>query len=193
VRAVHFKFLAFLVLFSGTGWTADRIPPCFSGRNILLIDNDQVIRWKNNTQNQFEQRAHVAGNVVRIFPDRNGHDHFEIQIGRNPDDVLEVVYNQNFGSIPSVRLGMEVEACGDYITSIAQSGPYPPSPSGAIIHWVHFNTRGGGHDDGFVAIDGYLYGDMAPRAQPNNNGARGNRRGGSRFFVFDLFPELLAQ
>ena len=63
---------------------------------------------------------------------------------------------------------MSIEACGDYITSTAQSGPYPPSPDGAILHWVHMNPAGRGHDAGFLAINGTLYGQDAANAGPKH-------------------------
>ena len=113
--------------------------------------------WKHNTPNAYLQRARVTGPLRVVYPPRNGHDHFVITIG-NSNEQLEVVYNNEFGKLPPLREGMQVEACGDYITSTAQTGPYPPSPVGAIIHWIHRNPKGTGHDSGYVALDGVLFG-----------------------------------
>ncbi|MGK5090317.1 DUF3465 domain-containing protein [Bdellovibrionota bacterium FG-2] len=137
---------------------ADAIPNCMSGTKVLENNNEQVLIWKSNTANQFLARAHVAGPITRLFADKNGHNHFEIQLGTGTDETLEVIYNKSFGTLPKLHLGMEVEACGDYITSTAQAGSYPPSPDGAIIHWIHRNPSGHGHDSGYLAIDGTLYG-----------------------------------
>jgi hypothetical protein len=104
--------------------------------------------------------------VSSILPDRNGHAHFVIQIGKRADDTIEVIYNEDFGKMPTPKVGATVQACGDYITSTAQSGPYPASPEGAIIHWVHMNPRGKGHDAGFTIVDGVLYGMDAEHAGP---------------------------
>jgi hypothetical protein len=151
-------------------------PECAGDNSRALpVDNAQVLTWKARTPNQFKARAFVRGPIVRVFPDRNDHNHFEIKIGPSEKDVLEVIYNNAFGDLRDTREGMSVEACGDYITSIAQSGPYPPSPSGAIIHWVHFNPREGGHPHGFLVIDGELFGDDIEKA-----GRRDDRRGGKR-------------
>lgn len=133
------------------------IPDCMAGGKVLPIDNQQVVQWKASTPNQYKNRAHVNGPVTRLYPDHSGHTHFEISIGNAATDTLEVIYNDEFGALPQMRVGMSVEACGDYITSTAQSGPYPASPDGAIIHWIHKNPHQG-HDDGYVAVDGTLYG-----------------------------------
>ena len=37
-----------------------------------------------------------------------------------------------------------------HITSTAQSGPYPASPDGAILHWVHMNPQSKGHPPGLL-------------------------------------------
>lgn len=145
---------------------AQEAPICPSYGRPLAVNNEQVLHWKRTTPNQFRERANVKGVVTRVFPDKTGHEHFEIAIGKRYEDVLEVIYNTDFGAIPEVVPGMEIQACGDYITATAQSGPYPPSPSGAIIHWIHMNPSGKGHDPGFLMIDGELYGQDATNAGP---------------------------
>jgi hypothetical protein len=164
-------------------------PDCMDdGQRALSVDNGQVIEWKAKTPNQFKARANVVGEIVRVFPDRNSHNHFEIKIGPQPNDVLEVIYNKSFGTLRDTREGMKVQACGDYITSVAQSGPYPPSPSGAIIHWVHFNPREGGHPHGYLIIDGELFGDDVEMAKRRDSG-----RGGRHNFKFDWTQPLTAE
>lgn len=143
-------------------WQSQSAIPCMAGGNPIPINNDQVLEWKKNTPNQYRDRGHVSGIVSRIFSNKNDHNHFEIQIGKLPGEVLEVVYNMNFGRLPNIKNGMNVVACGDYITATQQSGPYPPSPSGAIIHWVHMNPSGKGHESGFLVIDGTIYGQAIP-------------------------------
>jgi hypothetical protein len=143
---------------------------CMAGRQVMPINNQQVIAWKTNPSfpNAFKARANVEGVVWGILKDRNGHDHFIIQIGPNSStDMLEVVYNQDFGGLPAIQKGMQVHACGDFIKSIAQTGPYPPSPAGAIVHWVHINPNGGGHEHGYLAIDNVMYGIQPDQSRPN--------------------------
>lgn len=136
----------------------DEIPNCRAYGHPIPVNNAQVLHFKRTTQNQFRERAHVAGRVVRVYDDRNGHDHFSILIGSREQDTIEVIYNQSFGFAPTPHVGMQVQACGDYITSTAQSGPYPASPDGAIIHWVHKAPDERRHDSGFIVMDGRLYG-----------------------------------
>lgn len=147
------------------GYGVSAVPPCMNQGQALPISNQQVIAWKHSTANQFLARAHVVGTLTRLYPDHSGHTHFEIQLAPTPDGTLEIVYNQSFGALPALSPGMTVEACGDYITSIAQSGPYPASPDGAILHWVHRNPSGQGHDSGFLVINGAVCG------QGNGSGA----------------------
>lgn len=140
---------------------ADQTPECLRKGQAIPIDDQQVINWKNSTPNQFLDRAHVQGTITRVFPDKTGHAHFEIKIGNEPTDVLEVIYNQEFGKLSDVTVGATVEACGDYITSNKKAGGYEASPSGAIIHWVHFSKDVNKHASGFVVINGNVFGAAA--------------------------------
>lgn len=137
----------------------------------LGINNDTVLKWKSDSPNQYHDRGHVEGKIVRVYPDKNGHEHFSIQIGSGAGETLEIIYNQEFGAMPQPTVGMDVEACGDYITSTAPSpGPngqtYPASPDGAILHWVHMAPARSGHHSGFVVIDGVLTGQDPDHASP---------------------------
>jgi hypothetical protein len=165
-----FAVLALFLGLSSSAFSADAIPDCpaYTLRNqnggepgTLTVNNDEVARWKHSTANQFHARTHVAGPITQIYPDRNGHEHFAIDLGHG--ETLEVVYNQDFGSVPATRVGMMVEACGDYITSTGSSADpngkiYPASPDGAIVHWVHFAPRRSGHHSGYLVVDGALTG-----------------------------------
>lgn len=133
-------------------------PPCMAGPTALPLDNSQVLYYKRTTPNQFLARGYISGTLTRVFPPQNGHDHFEILLTPNKGDTIEVVYNKSFGPLPQLKPGMQVVACGDYITSNAPAGPYQASPSGAIIHWVHRTDNPKKHDGGFLVIDGGLFG-----------------------------------
>lgn len=163
-------------------------PVCPAYGRPLPINNEQILHWKRTTPNQFRERGNVKGVVTRIFPDKTNHDHFEIAIGKRYEDVIEVIYNSDFGQIPQVKPGDVIQACGDFIVATAQSGPYPPSPSGAIIHWIHMNPSGKGHDPGFLMINGALYGQDATHAgpgrrpyPPRNRQSDGRRQGRNSF------------
>ncbi len=135
-----------------------QIPNCLNSQSQAMpIDDGQVLKYKVSTPNQYLTRAHIKGIVSHLFADHSGHNHFEVKIGSGPNDTIEVVYNQSFGALPALSLGMTVEACGDYITANRPTSNYPPSPDGAILHWVHKTT--GGHLGGFVAINNVLYGE----------------------------------
>ena len=148
-------------------FAGDAIPVCPANGRPLAVNNDQVLNWKFGSPNQFRARGHIRGNVIRVYADHSGHDHFSIRIGQRPQDTVEVIYNQEFGDLPQqMAPGTTVEACGDFIVSNAPSGPYPASPDGAIIHWVHVNPSGQGHDSGYLVINGNLFGQDASHAGP---------------------------
>lgn len=155
------SLMVLLLLLLNSAFAGDAIPRCLSKGKELQLDNAYALRFRNSETNQSSTRARIQGRVSRVFPDRNGHEHFEIQIGPNAQDIVEVVYNQEFGEMPNPAIGQQVEACGDFIVSNAPTVQYPASPSGAIIHWVHMNPRSG-HDSGYVVIDGRLYGQKKP-------------------------------
>lgn len=125
--------------------------------------NQAVLEWKRNTPNQTLKRALVQGTVVQVYPSKTGHAHFAINLDDQSGGDLEVIYNDDFGKLPPIQLGMKIVACGDYITV----GPNArlPSPMGAIIHWLHYNPGdrdNGVHKHGFLIINGKPYG-TAPK------------------------------
>jgi hypothetical protein len=125
----------------------------------LAFNNAQVLQWKKTTSDQYHDRALVQGKVTKVYPDHTGHTHFAIDLNGDTSGDLEVIYNDEFGALPRIQVGLMVIACGDYITVGPQARL--PSPNGAIIHWVHYNpgTRDGGrHPHGFVVIGGKPYG-----------------------------------
>lgn len=131
---------------------------CLNKGKELKIDNATVLDWKYKSANQYHDRGHIAGTLLYVYPDQNGHHHYQVQIGNNNKDTIEVIYNKGFGDIPQIRLGSPFEACGDYITSNAPGGGYDASPDGAIIHWVHRSKNTKTHDAGFLVINGVIYG-----------------------------------
>lgn len=132
---------------------------CFSGPDEIQIDNEQVVKWKKEEKNQFRARSKVSGTIVGEVSDNGSHYHFSIvldepeeQEGKKQKNLtlvkkddpresrrLEVIYNQSFGDLVDLAEGKRLVVCGDFINSYARSGRYPPSPDGAIIHWVHHN------------------------------------------------------
>ncbi len=157
--------LLFLIFFSQLAF-AGSIPQCLSKSGQKLgIDDAQAIHLEKTTANQFKTEAHVQGLISDVYPDHNGHKHFAIQFP-GTDAGIEVVYNELFGVLPVLRVGMTVEACGEFITSTGATAQYPASPKGAIIHWVHINPNQGvdRHASGYLVINGQLCGQDASHA-----------------------------
>lgn len=157
-NVTKFAVFCWISFLPALAFSSDATPPCMANGKAIPINDAQALSWKTSTPNQFLARGHVAGRVVRVYPNQTDHNHFSLQIGPGPRDTIEVIYNIEFGALPQMAIGMTVEACGDFINSFAQSGPYPPSPDGAIIHWVHYNPNGNQHPNGFLMIDGILFG-----------------------------------
>jgi hypothetical protein len=139
-------------------------PTCLDfDRRPLTVNNDEVLKWKENTPNQYKDRALVVGSLVKVLLDRKSHLHLEMDLtpehgAEDRDDHVEIVYNKEFGSVGKIAPGQEIVACGDYITSVAQSGPFKPSPVGAIVHWVHASNNTERHVHGFLMIGGKMFG-----------------------------------
>jgi hypothetical protein len=144
-----------------------QLPECVGSPQ---VNNDQVLKWKTSTQSGFTARALVMGVLVAILTDQGAHLHLEIDLGNQSSgraNHLEVIYNKQFGETPPLRVGMQVEACGDYITSTQVNNGYPPSPVGAIIHWIHMSPKPDRHPSGFLVIDGKLTGMNDPHDRPH--------------------------
>jgi hypothetical protein len=154
-----------LVLTTSLSFAGDVIPNCIAAGQTLNLNNEQAVTWKNTTANQFHSRAHIKGKLVTVYPDHSGHHHMEVLIGPNNQDTIEVIYNEAFGPMPTLNPGAIIEACGDFITSKAQSGPYPASPDGAIVHWVH-KAPNSGHESGYVVVDGTVCGQNSGSVSP---------------------------
>lgn len=162
----HITMNLMIGFISTVSFSQSVIPSCLAGGQELLVNNTAVIQWKNNTQNQYRNRAHIQGTLVKVFPDQSGHHHYEIQIGSSQTDLIEVIYNEQFGPVPNVTVGAQVEACGDYITSNTPAGHFPASPDGAIIHWVHKSPNPKAHDSGFIVFNGVVCGQNSSGAGP---------------------------
>ena len=123
---------------------------CMGLQGPLAVNNAEVEKWEQTSKNQFHARGHIQGAITEVFHDQTGHKHFSVALSASNKSVVEVIYNQSFGELPSLSAGMEVEACGDYITDRS-------SPERGILHWVHRSDTES-HPSGFVAINGTLYG-----------------------------------
>ncbi len=146
--------------FRGAAPAAAAMPNCIGENGVVLaVDNERALEMKQTAPLGKPYRALIAGTVTRVFGDRckpsgTCHEHFEIQIegARGNSGVVEVIYNQDFGDLETPRVGAKVTACGDFINAHSRNGRYDPSPSGAIIHWVH-RSNCMDHEHGYVFMN----------------------------------------
>jgi hypothetical protein len=173
IRSIVFASLGFLTASSAHAFISNaKMPVCLDGSAEMQVDNSRVLALKQTTKNQYLDRAFVQGTIISAPTVQSGHDHFAIKIGPGAQDNIEIIYNKEFGAMPSMSIGQTVAVCGDYITSNAAAGGYKASPDGAIIHWIHFNpgSRPGSanHAHGFVMNGSNLIGfDAAPTGDWN--------------------------
>ncbi|MGZ3702774.1 MAG: hypothetical protein ACXWSD_13370 [Bdellovibrionota bacterium] len=184
-------FLALVLValpISARASSGDNLPPCVdASSNSMNYNNGQVLKWKTTTQTGYLDRAFIKGTLVGVFDHGPDHLHVDVFLGQNGvkgqsgrANDLEVIYNQEFGAVDGSKLtpGMEVIACGDYITSNQPNHGYPASPLDAILHWVH-KSNTDRHASGFLMIDGVMYGQAdAPPRHWNNNHGGGNQQDG---------------
>ena len=137
-------------------------------KQAMPFNNQSVMSWRTGTPSQYHNRGFVQGTVSNIYPRKVNaqgftHTHFAVNIDQAGAGDVEIIFNDEFGPLPNIALGMNVVACGDYITADATSAL--PSPMGAIIHWVHYNPGnrdGGAHPDGFVIVNNAPFGFTKP-------------------------------
>lgn len=130
------------------------MPACLNKKEKLTIDNSQAINLRDFMEQDFKTRALVDGILVSVMENRQGHIHLEIDMDRSldtNDDRLEVIYNNSYGDLPVLSPGDLIVACGDFIVDLH-------SPHRAIIHWLHKSPSRKKHDDGFLAINGTIFG-----------------------------------
>jgi hypothetical protein len=130
------------------------LPACKDKKKNLEINSDMLLNYRDQMEAKFKTRGYAKGVLVRVMEDRQGHVHLEMDFDENlqtADDRVEVVYNTEFGALPDARPGDQLVVCGDFIVD-------PYSPLKAVIHWLHFSPKKQAHDDGFLAINGVVYG-----------------------------------
>jgi hypothetical protein len=160
-----FSVLAFSFFFSVSAFSAtSKTPSCLDfDRRPLQVNNNEVLKWKEQTPNEFKDRALVVGTLIGVILDRKSHLHLEMDLtpetaNADKKEHIEIIYNKEFGFVDNVKPGSEIVACGDYITSNDFTGKYKPSPLGAIIHWVHASNNTDKHVHGFLMIGGKVFG-----------------------------------
>lgn len=134
----------------------DSAPPCLAAGQVLGINDSQVLGWETSTEPEFHGRAHVSGPIVRVYPDMTNHQHFLVQIGPEPTDTVEIVFDVEFGRINGLAPGEQVEACGDFINTSGEEGH--GSYTSSIVHWVHEPFGYSRHEAGYTRVNGVLYG-----------------------------------
>lgn len=129
---------------------------CFDKKNILELNESQLLTYREMTEHGFKARGHVEAIVVEQTENRQGHLHFIADLDedlKTLDDRLEIIYNQQYGEIDQVLPGQKFRACGDFIVD-------QYSPTKAVLHWLHGNPnkKKNKHEDGFLIIEGKAFG-----------------------------------
>jgi hypothetical protein len=138
----------------------------------IAINNEQVLQWMKDSAKQFiRSRAHIEGKVTKVLPSdrvkspgkepdkyRSKHQRFEVKIGPDKYDVIQVFYNGRYSPKPALKKGDKVEACGEF--AVDRSGA--PSQNFAVLYWVHA-AQAYPHAEGFVNAEGKVFGQVAKK------------------------------
>jgi len=90
--------------------------------------------------------------VVEILPDDvHGRRHQKWVVALADQRRVQVVFNSDFGPRVPVQLGQLQDVAGEYIWN----------SKGGLLHWTHYDPRGR-RPDGYVQINGQIYGDTPP-------------------------------
>ena len=141
---------------------ADPAPPCLSAdrKSALSNMNQQVYQWLMVDPSGQFHRALITGTITNLYGVQKGqeeHTHFAIDINGDQRGDVEVIYQDDFGALPPLKVGMQITACGDYKTE------QMPSSMHGFIHYVHSNDgeRDNGtcsHPDGYLMINNTVIG-----------------------------------
>jgi hypothetical protein len=157
--------------------TASNVPDCLDSFGRPMPDsNENVLRMMQSFEPQLRDRGYIRGVLVEVMQERPTHIHLDVFLGaghhekRGVDLDIEVIYNKSFGAIRrELPPGLEVIACGEFINGSKK----PDRTVGAKLHWVHMATRPG-KAQGYLMIDGELYGQEHPRSNPRDDFVQGS-------------------
>ncbi len=146
------KYLTLVLLFSfSTSVLAQSLPVCKTRNGTELLPS--VTELKRYIDSNYSKRpiVFVEGVIKEILPeDKYGRPHQKFILNVQGIKV-QVVHGTDYGRIP-LRTGGRVKVCGEFINS----------NQGSLIHWTHYDP-GARHPDGFIALDGEVYGQTEVR------------------------------
>lgn len=145
------KYLALVLLFSfSTAVLAQSLPVCKTRNGTELTPSVTELRRYVDTNNGKRPIVFVEGVIKEILPeDKLGRPHQKFILSVQGIKV-QVVHGMDYGRIP-LRTGVKVQVCGEFLNS-----------QGGMIHWTHFDPAAH-HPDGFIALDGEIYGQTEAR------------------------------
>lgn len=145
------KYLALVLLFSfSASVLAQSLPVCKTRNGTELTPSVTELKRYIDTNNGKRPMVFVEGVIKEILPeDKLGRPHQKFIMSVRGIKV-QVVHGMDYGRIP-LRTGIQVKVCGEFLNS-----------QGGMIHWTHYDP-GARHPDGFIALDGEVYGQTEAR------------------------------
>ena len=138
------------------------LPACYDDdrKTVVAVNNSDVLQWLLSGSGW--HRAMVTGVVVKRLPDQTGHAHFLVDLNGDGKSDIEIIHQSDFGAVQGIAPGANVAVCGDFLKQ-GMDGVK------GFIHWTHCNpgTREPDHPQGWVSVNGSVYGTTAPSGEPD--------------------------
>lgn len=142
--------LVSLMLVLSSTLFAQSLPICKDRAGQVMEPSVTLLKRYVDSNNARRPQVFVEGIIKEVLPeDQNGTPHQKFILSVSGIKV-QLVHSLDYGRLP-LRVGSQVQVCGEFLNS-----------QGGLIHWTHFDP-GGHHPDGFVAINGDVYGQTETR------------------------------
>lgn len=112
------KALSILIL-AGFAHPQPKLPDCFPfGEPLVPLDNGVVLKWKKEQSVPFSGPAFVRGRFQKYRKPGDWEAYrFQLQIGPSREDTIVISHNPLNSTLPKLKKGDEVVACGVFILS----------------------------------------------------------------------------
>lgn len=129
---------------------AQSLPICKDRGGQVLQPSASALKHYVDSNNDRRPQVFVQGVVKEVLPeDKYGKPHQKYVLSVSGIKV-QLVHGSNYERLP-LQVGSQILVCGEFLNA-----------QGGMIHWTHYDPNGR-HPDGFIAVNGYVYGQTETR------------------------------